>query len=890
MKRIITRLAILLVLITAAMPSAGVLNESNLVLTLQVLHDELEQMRKQQKINIAQYRQFDEMQHKKMLELVQKSNQTALILYSQKHGYVFNLTYACNEATAQYRAFKRQRQPYNAYIDRINNDIDRYNRLIEALLALPPRSSLSDDIATADQLSMKTLADSLYTEAIPHDHEHDHAPEVDSIAILIDSTNVAIVDSLVNATVTNRTRPDFFLSPELQAERDSCVMLAIQIRDALVEVGEGIKLDFEQYNAISDKLKKLNDYAIEKYASIQQNIFKNGESSFLSMITQPKYSFGTAMFDIKDKYILTGEEKVSSDWKGPVVLMFTFAAIFYLVIAIIICNIIFRVFLSKRIKKNDEKKRQNFEIKKNYYITAWSMVLFSLVMVVLTNMIENNYFFKMASRLLVEFSLLISAIIASMLFRFEAQQLRHGVRLYLPIVTMGFIVILFRIIFVPNSVVNLLLPPLLLVATIFQYKGVHKYSNEVPVADKYYTWISFATILASCIASWSGFTLLAVQIFMWWMIQLTCIHGITCCYDAMQNFEKRYFEVDLHRKYDKDKVKAIRNAYNKRTGEYFKLTALYDFINMTLIPVLAVMSLPVCIYWASDIFDMKDAWAKIFFADFIDIEDVIQLSLFKIVIVSVIFFFFKYFNYILKAAYNHIISKRNDANRQANITLGNHIIAVLVWGIFFIFAMILMKVPKSGISIVTAGLATGIGFAMRDILNNFFYGISLMTGRVRVGEFIECDGIRGTVESITYQSTQMQTLDGSIIAILNSNLFAKSFKNLTRNHAYELVKLPIGVAYGTNVSFVREKLLERINKYIDNQNNPKKPDIDPQKRASVVFSAFGDSSVDLYVIMWVRIETKLRTCGEINEIIYNVLNENNIQIPFPQRDIHLVRE
>ncbi len=297
------------------------------------------------------------------------------------------------------------------------------------------------------------------------------------------------------------------------------------------------------------------------------------------------------------------------------------------VITIIICNIIFRVFLSKRIKKNDEKKRQNFEIKKNYYITAWSMVLFSLVMVVLTNMIENNYFFKMASRLLVEFSLLISAIIASMLFRFEAQQLRHGVRLYLPIVTMGFIVILFRIIFVPNSVVNLLLPPLLLVATIFQYKGVHKYSNEVPVADKYYTWISFATILASCIASWSGFTLLAVQIFMWWMIQLTCIHGITCCYDAMQNFEKRYFEVDLHRKYDKDKVKAIRNAYNKRPGEYFKLTALYDFINMTLIPVLAVISLPVCIYWASDIFDMKDAWAKIFFADFIDIEDVILFGI-----------------------------------------------------------------------------------------------------------------------------------------------------------------------------------------------------------------------------------------------------------------------
>ena len=61
-----------------------------------------------------------------------------------------------------------------------------------------------------------------------------------------------------------------------------------------------------------------------------------------------------------------------------------------------------------------------------------------------------------------------------------------------------------------------------------------------------------------------------------------------------------------------------------------------------------------------------------------------------------------------------------------------------------------------------------------------------MTGRVRVGDWIECDGIRGKVESVTYQSTQVLTNDGCIIAFLNSSLFNKNFKNLTCNHGYEL--------------------------------------------------------------------------------------------------------
>ena len=161
----------------------------------------------------------------------------------------------------------------------------------------------------------------------------------------------------------------------------------------------------------------------------------------------------------------------------------------------------------------------------------------------------------------------------------------------------------------------------------------------------------------------------------------------------------------------------------------------------------------------------------------------------------------------------------------------------------------ILKVSSSGISIVMAGLATGLGFAMKDLLENFVYGVSLMAGRLRVGDYIECDGVQGKVESINYQSTQVVTLDGSVIAFQNATLFSKNFKNLTRNHGYVLVKVPVGVAYGVNVERVRKMLVDSLQPIVV-KNKAGKYVVDTKQGFSVVFNDFGDSSVDLFVVFW----------------------------------------
>jgi small-conductance mechanosensitive channel len=188
-------------------------------------------------------------------------------------------------------------------------------------------------------------------------------------------------------------------------------------------------------------------------------------------------------------------------------------------------------------------------------------------------------------------------------------------------------------------------------------------------------------------------------------------------------------------------------------------------------------------------------------------------------------------------------------------------------------------VSNTWLVVISGGLSTGVGFASKDILENIYYGISLMTGRVKVGDYIECDGTRGRVSSISYTSTMLDTIDGSVIAFQNSQLFTKNYKNLTRNHGYELAIIPVGIAYGSNIKEVKEMLIDAINQ-LDCR--------DKKKEVKVILSNFGDNSVDLKVLVWVPVLTHAYAEGDIKEVIYDTLNAHHIEIPFPQRDLHII--
>ena len=498
-------------------------------------------------------------------------------------------------------------------------------------------------------------------------------------------------------------------------------------------------------------------------------------------------------------------------------------------------------------------------------------------------------FFLMASKLLIEYSWLLCAIFLSLLIRIDGNQIKSGFRIYTPIMLMSFVVITFRIIFIPNNLVSLIFPPILLLFTLWQWRVVVRHNRNIPKSDIFYTWVSLTIMIASTFAAWYGYTLLSVQILIWWMFQLACIQTITGIYDILAVYEERFL-VKRIGEYKNGMVKVahlnILEAIRVRHEKHINKTWFYDFVAMVVVPVLGVFSILLSIWWAADVFDLTATVFDIFMANFLNVPGVVELSLAKIVLVASQYFVFRYLNYLIKALYHKYHKSKIVVNGQPNFTLANNIIAICVWGLYAIISIRMLKIPSTAISVISAGLATGVGFAMKDLLENFFYGISLMTGRVRVGDFIECDGIRGKVDSITYQSTQVVTADGCVIAFLNSSLFSKNFKNITKNHSYEMVKVPVGIAYGTNVNEVRNYIVEAVK-----QQAEKAPDgrdiLNMEKPINVVLDEFGDNSVNLFVTYWVLVEQKFAMTGRIKEAIYNTLNAHNIEIPYPQRDLHI---
>ena len=848
-KKLLRRLFCLVITLCLCVSAGAVLKEKNLGSTLSVLRAELETSFNEQRQNMARYSAYNQLQHKQMISLMQRSDQVALMLYSQKQDFTFDMTYACHEATEMYREFSTRRVPYDRIMQRMDAEIERYQYLIETLSNIPPSLKMQQAIKEGKLRQPKFITGK--------DGKQRQLP--------------------------------FMLNKAGQADRKACLAYANALCRNLVNMRASVVKDNEHYKRMSQKLKKVNDYALHRYNDIQHSIFVNGDQNYLEVLASMPMSYHNAKADVNEKYntekVKTAdgtERKVYSQWRGPIVTGLSVFVLFYIVLAAALSNVLVRWIVPKRFRT------ESFMKKKVCLILFVAMLIFAVSVMVARTFMSHN-FFLMASKLLIEYAWLLCAIFFSLLVRLTGDQIKSGFCIYTPVMLMSFIVITFRIVFIPNNLVTLIFPPILLLFTLWQWSVVRRHNTNIPRSDIFYTWISLLLMAFSSVSALYGYVLLSVQVLIWWMFQLSCIQTITCVYDFLEQYERRWLSHKIHSEHDAERAKkgSLLSVITVSHDKHINVTWFYDLIYMALVPVLSVFSVLVSIWWAADVFDLTDTVWKIFQFDFLNVTGVVQLSIEKLVMVMAQFFVFRYLNYLIKALYHKYHKSKIVVNGKPNFTLANNIIAICCWGLYAVISIKLLKIPSTAISVISAGLATGVGFAMKDLLENFFYGISLMTGRVRVGDFIECDGIRGKVDSITYQSTQVLTADGCVIAFLNSSLFSKNFKNITKNHSYEMVKVPVGIAYGSNVEQVRQMLIAAV-KGQASRTADGRDVIDMNKPIGVVFDEFGDNSVNLFVTYWVLVEEKFGKTGQVKEAIYNTLNENHIEIPFPQRDVHIV--
>jgi small-conductance mechanosensitive channel len=184
------------------------------------------------------------------------------------------------------------------------------------------------------------------------------------------------------------------------------------------------------------------------------------------------------------------------------------------------------------------------------------------------------------------------------------------------------------------------------------------------------------------------------------------------------------------------------------------------------------------------------------------------------------------------------------------------------------------------LALMVGALGVGIGIGLQDIVNNVVSGLILLFERpVQVGDTVELGTVRGEVRRIGIRSSTVRTFDGAEIVIPNSKLVSESFVNWTLSDRQRRIEIPVGVAYGTDPDRVIE-LLDRVVRA--------RPEFLAEPPPVVLFERLGESSLDFLVRVWTPdFDTSRRLHSLLLLDIHRALRDAGIEIPFPQRDLHV---
>ncbi len=202
------------------------------------------------------------------------------------------------------------------------------------------------------------------------------------------------------------------------------------------------------------------------------------------------------------------------------------------------------------------------------------------------------------------------------------------------------------------------------------------------------------------------------------------------------------------------------------------------------------------------------------------------------------------------------------------------------WAFYGLLVLRFLGLELSSLAMVAGGLSVGIGFGMQTIVNNFLSGLILIFSRsLQEGDVVDVNGIVGQVRKISVRATMVETYDSALIYVPNSEFVSNKLINWTRNSRSVRRQINVGVAYGSDTALVIESLKEVA---MESDNVLKFP------KPSVLFLDFGDSTLDFCLRYWVEdYNLGVPIDSEIRLAIERKFNQNDIEVAFPQMDLHI---
>ena len=878
-------LTIILSLCVCSLPLMAIVSGRSLAKTLKDLCTELQTTYQQRAVAQKRFNDDFERQHQRMIDVITESNELSILLYTQEQEMTFDLAYALKKVTSNYKDFSKDRRPYDHIVGSLNYEIDRYARLIEALRRLPPMMK---------EIEMEILPDSL----LYHN---------DSLDVHLSDSISSLEKEVIKIAFKDSISAPFVLDSIGETLRDSCIFYASEILKMNANNRATVIADSTHYQEAYLRLKETNDYAEARYRALERYIFVDGQTPFLDILANPGYYWNKTKVDLRGQYSMKelsdGLDETNADEDDVtffqhlsskaentllviVCVMQVVVLVFFWLLTLLILWLLYR---HTRLKRYVSKKKLSIISILVGTIAYFLVFGFSLY---------GDEYINLSVEHINTFLWLLIAISSSLLLRVKPDQFRQGFMLYSATFLVVLMIISCRITFMPDKLMVLLFPPILLLIAIWQLCCCIWVSGKATSIDRTLGWGALAVYLVAFVFAFLGYTFVALLILVWWYFLLAAWLTVVCILDLMSRYKERWLD---------KRVNSMRNRITYVSGEdreslLFGATWFYDLIRQVAIPNIVLLSLPLCVSLSLSIFDFDDLFVKYYENPFIQLFDrdgfeTLRVSGRSIIYLLILFFILRYFSraihaiwqYLRYATFMHKHKRTGIRANEINLSLGNSVISVIIWMAYAVIVIYVWKIPTGSLGLIAGGLSAGIGLALKDVINNFFYGIQLMGGRLRVGDWIECDGIRGKVTSINYQCVQAETIEGTEMSFLNSSLFGKNFNNLTRNNSYELTIITVGVAYGTEVSRVREVLVEAMQK-MRTKDHYGREIVDPQYGVYVVVGNMSDSAVDINVKQYVLVAERIGYVDRAKEVIYEALKAAGITIAFPQCDVHLIHD
>lgn len=234
---------------------------------------------------------------------------------------------------------------------------------------------------------------------------------------------------------------------------------------------------------------------------------------------------------------------------------------------------------------------------------------------------------------------------------------------------------------------------------------------------------------------------------------------------------------------------------------------------------------------------------------------------------------------LTRLLYNGLKSRNIEAGKIYSIT---RIVKILLYIIFFTFSLQLLHLNLSGLLLGASALLIGVGIGLQQIFYDLFSGLLMLVERkVKVGDFVDIDGMIGRVDRIDMRTSVVRSINNISVIVPNSKLISDNVINWSSNRGLARFKVFVGVAYGSDTALVKKTLIECAKNHEKVLNKPE---------PTVLFNEFGASSLNFTLLFWSRHFREIEVIkSDLHFSIDNEFRAQKIEIAFPQLDVHLKR-